>query len=1157
MRDLERDEVKDTMQFLIETLQLVADSCGDSKQIYPIWKNQYKYFNEELLGLMQQLPKNFLEENADQRIYIALTLNEFGNLIQQFPLGLRWLNIELSITAFKLALEIFKQELFPEQWAMVQSNLAASYSLRIRGEKSENIEGAIAFYQAALSIYTRETYEKNWATVQINLAATYLYRIGGQRSDNLEESIIACESALQVYTRNTSPESWATVQINIAAAYTYRIQGDKAENLEIAINAYELALQIYSYDMFPEDWAMVHNNLSSTYTSRILGNRADNLEKAIDSCKLALTVRTRDALPTNWAKTQNNLAIAYSERIFGDHDENLEIAISAYKSALQIYTREAFPKDWAMVQNGLAISYDKRIRGSRSDNLEKAISSYKLALQVYTYRSFPENWAGVQNNLATTYKNRIQGDRSDNLDKAIAAYELALKIYSLDAFPEDWAMIQNNLANTYKNRIRGDRSDNLEKAIGAYKSALAIRTRDNFPESWAKTQHNLANAYSERFLGSRAENLEQSIAAYKIALAVRTREAFPKDWAMTQNNLAAAYSERIYGDRADNIEEAIAIYYLTLQVYTHATFPEQWAMTQNNLATAYTERIWGDRFDNISKAIIAFEWALQVRTHEVFPEKCRQTCRNLGNLQFSQYNWSTAMIAYDKALVAAQILYQDCIFLDSKAAELAEISELYRRAAYVLVQLGNLEKSIETLEQFRARGLSESLDRDRANLTQLQQLAPNLYTHYQDITNQLRNLESQQRDRMVSDDRHSLTPEILRTTATKLRTDLEETIAQIRQVPGYETFLTPTQWEDIQSTLTPDNPLIYFITTTHGSLALIATSDHIEALWPELTEPELTELLNTYLAAYKQSTDNRQTWLDTIDSTTQNLWDSFMAPIVHHLETHGYNRATLVPTGTLSLLPLHAAWTLDENKPTGRRYALDTIHFTYTPNAKSLTVARSIANQVHTDSILAIDNPTQDLDLSKQEVQAAIATFPQFTVLSQKEATVEAVRLNLGKAAIVHFSCHGTANFQEPLNSGLALSDGLLTLRDLFALNLPDQNGLRLAVLSACETGLPGLENIDEVVSLPIGLLQAGVAGVVSSLWSVDEVSTMMLLTRFYELWRKDGLEPAIALHQAQQWMANTTDGEKARYYGGFTTTPDGYTDAHPFHWAAFSYLGV
>ncbi len=67
----------------------------------------------------------------------------------------------------------------------------------------------------------------------------------------------------------------------------------------------------------------------------------------------------------------------------------------------------------------------------------------------------------------------------------------------------------------------------------------------------------------------------------------------------------------------------------------------------------------------------------------------------------------------------------------------------------------------------------------------------------------------------------------------------------------------------------------------------------------------------------------------------------------------------------------------------------------------------------------------------------------------------------------------------------------------------------------------------------------------------------MILLTRFYDLWRNDGREPAIALRQAQQWMHRTTDGEKAQYCGLVTMNPSGCTYAHPFHWAAFSYTGT
>jgi CHAT domain-containing protein len=155
-------------------------------------------------------------------------------------------------------------------------------------------------------------------------------------------------------------------------------------------------------------------------------------------------------------------------------------------------------------------------------------------------------------------------------------------------------------------------------------------------------------------------------------------------------------------------------------------------------------------------------------------------------------------------------------------------------------------------------------------------------------------------------------------------------------------------------------------------------------------------------------------------------------------------------------------------------------------------------------------------------------------------------------------------------------NDERLSLRDLFDLRL---TGIRLAVLSACETALPGIETIDEVVSLPIGMLQAGVAGVAASLWSVADISTMMLMARFYDLWRKEGLELPEALRQAQQWVRDTTNGEKVVYFKTllpeFSTSkmaaetadalykqvirkrPDARDFAHPFYWAAFTYTGV
>jgi CHAT domain-containing protein len=696
------------------------------------------------------------------------------------------------------------------------------------------------------------------------------------------------------------------------------------------------------------------------------------------------------------------------------------------------------------------------------------------------------------------------------------------------------------------------------------------------------TQNNLATAYLFRIRGERADNLEQAISAYTLALQVYTCEAFPQDWAMTQNNLANAYRDRIRGEWADNLEQAISAYTLALQVRTREAFPQDWAMTQKNLANAYRNRIRGERADNLEQAISAFTLTLQVYTREAFPRNCRQTARNLGNLHFEQQAWSETASAYTLALQANEILYQSAIFLDGRAAELAATSDLPRRAAYALARSGNLQAAVLTLEQGRARGLSETLERDRADLTQLQQLAPALYKQYADTTTQLRTLETQQRLRMTSDDRHSLTPEALRTEALRLRQTLTQTIDQIRQVPGYKDFLAQPSFDDILHALRPGIPIVYLVPTSAGSLALILTQDGIAPLWlDDLTETRLREILYAWFNAYDQSQANHAAWLDAINQGTHQLWQPLMAPLIDHLKQRNFQQATLISSGYLSLLPLHAAWTEAPTAPTGRHYALDTIHFTYAPNARSLLTAQDIAQRTVADSILAIDNPRNDLPNSTREVTAAVATFPHHKVLQHEQAAIESVLAALPHYNVLHLSCHGIANLSEPLTSGLAMSDGLLTLRDLLDLKL---DGIRLAILSACETGLAGIELADEAISLPTGLLQAGVAGVAASLWSVSALSTLMLLTRFYDLWRIEGLEIDQALRQAQQWVRDTTNSQKYEYLKNSLSKPSSpqipdsvvndfvkkfmidyvirfgpqaRSHAHPFHWAAFQYVGV
>lgn len=356
----------------------------------------------------------------------------------------------------------------------------------------------------------------------------------------------------------------------------------------------------------------------------------------------------------------------------------------------------------------------------------------------------------------------------------------------------------------------------------------------------------------------------------------------------------------------------------------------------------------------------------------------------------------------------------------------------------------------------------------------------------------------------------------------------------------------------------------------------------MDFLYELLSGPDGAPELGGWFGAYSRQQEAPQDWLDTLDRVTGQLWQGLMGPVVHHLETLGVNQAVLVPTGLLGFLPLHAAWIEVPTAPTGRRYALDTITFTYAPNARSLTAARMTAAQTLPESLLAVDEPRPvkaiALENSEAEVQIAISTFAQHQIVQTEAATRSAVLSALPQHSVLHFCCHGSANFNAPLDSGLMMAhDELLSLRDLLELQL---QGIRLAILSACETGIPGTDLPDEVISLPTGLLQAGVAGIAASLWSINDISTMMLMARFYDLWRKEpGLEPPEALRQAQQWVRDTTNRDKVSYFQRFiselggspmatSTTdtlyrtlnsrhPQAYDFAHPYYWAAFSYVGV
>jgi len=953
------------------------------------------------------------------------------------------------------------------------------------------------------------------ATSESKVNPQVVYPLLQANLDKLNDNFV---QILKDWTTENLPDESRTIDIlNFSNLIQQFPLGSKATNMEIAIAGYEIGIRVFNRNNYAEYWAQIQNNLGTAYRDRIRSDKADNIEKAIASYTAALQVLTREAFPQDWAMTQNNLGTAYRNRIRSDKADNIEKAIASYTAALQVLTREAFPQDWAMTQNNLGTAYRDRIRSDKADNIEKAIASYTAALQVRTREAFPQDWAMTQNNLGNAYSDRIRSDKADNIEKAIASYTAALQVRTREAFPQDWATTQNNLGNAYSDRIRSDKADNIEKAIASYTAALQVRTREAFPQQWATTQNNLGTAYSDRIRSDKADNIEKAIASYTAALQVRTREAFPQDWAMTQNNLGNAYRDRIRSDKADNIEKAIASYTAALQVLTRIDFPFENVQTLNNLGWAYLAKL-----DYL---------------HQTKPDDAKQKATTLQSA-YHTFKDAIAGAAYLRELIQSGD--------EIKQKHDLEWDKLYMGMVQVCLERDSNQEALEYAEANKARNLAEL-------------------------------------------------------------------IAQKQPTPK---VLTPITFTEITQLLTPDTALIEWYITDEEIITFVLTYPDVLKVHRSRQRDELIYLVAEYQAYYATDKNHWQTQLPTYLQRLANLLE--ITTILPAKST----RLILIPHWFLHLFPLHALPLTDGE------FVLDKFlqGIQYAPSCQLL---QQIEIHPNFDQLLALQNPTLDLAYTDLEVTSIAPKFPIRQVLPGKEASkinlLEQYREQLENAHCAHFSCHGSFNAENPLNSFLALAESIikeeesqssqpgdppqpplrrgeteivkvpllkgdlggsnryvawrdgktaditkcLTLAEIFQLQLKQ---CRLVVLSACETALIDPQNRSDYIGLPTGFLHAGAMGTLASLWAVNDLSTALIMVKFYEL-LKPGVSIGQALHDTQRWFKSAFTSDLLQWVKSsdsfdadqkelitevlerFNETEKPYSSV--YHWAAFCAIGL
>lgn len=1082
-------------------------------------------------------------------------LNDLGvGQSERYALTSQEKDLKGAVDAFREAVTFAAQEHPERPLYLTHLGIFLSQQFALT-ERDADLNSAIAAFREAAALTTSGALERPRRLTNLGTALSARYVRKEQEAD-LKEAVDAFKEAVTL-TAPDAPERLEFLTYLGAGLLELYQRTEQGGNLDASIAAYKEALALASSDS-PERATLLGDFGKSLQERYARTGQTDDLKQAITAYKKALNLTDTDSPECPIYLENLGTCLRARYRQVG-RQLYIKPAIEAFRRAVDLTAPDAAERFARL--NKLGSSLSARYSGTgEKEFLEQAIKAYSEALllteseaEVFYHRRRSESeLAELLSNYGAALRKRYdRTGQAEDLDAAIHASEQAVVLTPHEGpdYPRYLSNLGSNLGRRY---VRTGRKEDLSVAIATYRVAVGLDAAAPGSPGSAGRLANLGDGLRKLYaLTGREQDLKEAIDVSEQALRLTDPNAPRWERSHRLNNLGNTLLAR-YGHtgKSEDLEAGIKHYRQAVDLTAHG-IPERIDYL-TNLGTALRLRYsWKEATD-------AYRDACR-QGLESFPEKTLMGGRNWGLWALERNQWKDATEAFDFALQATERLLEAQLPRAHKEDWLVKAQGLPAAAAYALARTGALEEAVETLESGRARLLSETLERHRQDLERLPALGySELHQDYLQASQHWEDLHYQ------SKPAHS---EVL-ASQDALRSKIEA----IRKVPGYETFLGALTFEQIQ-TAAHAGPLIYLLATVAGGLALIVpvSSDDsgqpasVQALWldtlrstvlqEKLLRDASEQSLGGYLGAYARHVDARNSaafaaWLEALEQMSRWLGEVLMGPLLEALklmpaegtdERDWLPRVTLVATGLLGLLPLHAACIDDQSQPGVRRYAIDAATFCYAPNARSLIAAQSLVDNLPPERLLLMVEPqpveANRLPGAEAEAKAIIPWWPDEarTTRWHVAATLDELQELLPKHTIFHFAGHAYAGWGEPLNGGLLVADSkVLTVRAWQASRLQ----LRLAVLSACETGVPGIHVPDEVTGLPAALVEAGTAGVVASLWAVEDESTGRLMEHFYRAWRGQGLPPPVALRQAQ-----------------LTLRSEG--DTHPHYWAAFTYTGL
>ncbi|MFN6538066.1 MAG: CHAT domain-containing protein [Nostoc sp. EkiNYC01] len=833
-------------------------------------------------------------------------------------------------------------------------------------------------------------------------------------------------------------------------------------------------------------------------------------------------------------------------------------ALKYYNQALPIYRAVEDRKREATTLNNIGFVYDSL--GEK----QQALSYYNQALPIYRGVEDRKGEATTLNNIGFVYYSL--GEKQ----QALSYYNQALPILRAVGDRRMEATTLNNIGIVY------DSLGEKQQALSYYNQALPMLRAVGDRRMEAKTLNNIGIVYDS--LGEK----QQALLYYNQALSIRRAVGDREGEATTLNNIGAVY------DSLGEKQQALSYYNQALPIRRAVEDRAGEATTLNNIGNVYSSL--GEK----QEALKYLNQALPIKRAVGDKQGEANTLFSMAFLESSRDNLKQAQTHIQAAIEIIEDLRTKIADQQLRASYFASVQGYYKFYTDLLMQLHKKDPSkgydalaLQVSDRSRARGLIELLT--EANIDIKKGIDPKLLAEERRLQWQI-NAQEKLLSELAS---KKETPEqVLTNTKQKIQDLLKqqrELEVKIRaNNPEYADlkYPQPLTLKKIQQQLDKDTLLLQYSLGEERSYLWAVTPDSLysyelpkrqqidkaaknlydnylrnpgyQGVSPEETAKAANELSQLILKPVADKLGQKRLVI-VGDEALQYI--PFAALTTSTKSTDGSDYQPLIVNHEIISLPSASTIAILRKQTTGRTKAPKTLAILADPvfsandervTGKSSNVANNNIDQQLQES--ALKRSTRNIKRSEiqrlpgtekeaQEILKLVSPSENIQAFGFDANYNWATNDQLSQYKILHFATHGFLDSTEPELSGIVLSlidkqgksqRGFLRLADIFNLNFPAE----LVVLSACQTGLGEEVKGEGLVGLTRGLMYAGAARVVVSLWNVDDEATSLLMSQFYSQMLQQGKTPAAALRAAQLKMWSQ---EKWR---------------NPYSWSAFTLLG-